>query len=312
MFSKRTHLILPAILSIILAVAYDARGDIIPLFYGGYSVSANRYASNVDYTAADGLNIETGRVQIHGYYGDDYPYQIYAEAEVIGRANLDASNLFSFMAYSYAEDLETYASSGAGAIVTLGYQDIIRYTGPGSPPPSILLSFHLDGSLSFDPYPVVPNYGQSSVGLGYSFARYGIDSQGYYPSMGNTVPPGSVNFDIGGPTPGVPEYAIDQTFSTTLDYSDSLGGYAFNLNVYAYANVFSSERSGAASADFLHTVSLTGLALGNGGPADLGQFTFDSGLQLAAVPEQSSLVMAGTGVLGLLGYGWRRRRATRA
>jgi len=78
--------------------------------------------------------------------------------------------------------------------------------------------------------------------------------------------------------------------------SASFGPGSYNLIEFA-------SSSGSLGANTSGTI--------NGYPATLSIDFLRHDLMLTVTPEPNSLVLLGVGALGLLGYGWRRRRATR-
>jgi hypothetical protein len=105
---------------------------------------------------------------------------------------------------------------------------------------------------------------------------------------------------------------VDIPIDGNLGYQNIPGALYYEVNLTAqvdsqgfYADLLAEDPTRFAS--------ITLPDVGNVTPESLGvSITFDSGIaspNLTAVPEPSSIVMLGIGALGVLGYGWRRRRA---
>jgi PEP-CTERM motif len=202
------------------------------------------------------------------------------------------------------------------------WQDTARLNGVVGLPAQILADVHVDGFIS-----IVPSQGsivwQEAASIG--IVNYGAST--FYPNSptgaGNVG--GSGGSEVGlnvGATGGGPFNQLSHdgtqnfTYNSTtgeiswdspilLSYDPAYGGYHFNF--YASVSTF-AESFGDATADFGDTFRLAAMTLPDGSPLP-GPITFDSGFQLQAVPEPSSLVTAGIGVLMALAYTWRRRVA---
>ncbi len=87
--------------------------------------------------------------------------------------------------------------------------------------------------------------------------------------------------------------------------------YKVLLRAFVGGQFQGGNGSSLYASDPLEFASITLPDVGSVTPESLGvSITFDSGIaspNVRAVPEPASLIMLGTGALGLLGYSWRRR-----
>ena len=118
------------------------------------------------------------------------------------------------------------------------------------------------------------------------------------------------------PTPAlVPRYFhLDIPISSGVGYMNIPGALYFEVALRSQAYLNGSDARVLAS-DPSYFTAITLPDVGNVTPESLGiTVTTDSGTaspNVAAVPEpSSSLVLAGVGVAGMLGYGWHRRRTS--
>jgi len=126
--------------------------------------------------------------------------------------------------------------------------------------------------------------------------QLGVGSTGAFllstPSLSGTTVNGAVRWDA----------------YFNLTYDPTLGGYQVNL--YAGSRAL-AEGGSAAQADFSHTIRLTEVTAADGSALP-GAVTFDSGFSLnssvQSVPAPPGSVLAGVGVVMLLGRSWLRRR----
>ena len=95
--------------------------------------------------------------------------------------------------------------------------------------------------------------------------------------------------------------------SFLVSYDPTYGGYHFNLYASDYTRAITFTD---VTADFSNTFQLTAVTQADGS-ALTGPITFDSGFQLQSVPEPSSLVCAGTGLMMAMAYVIRRRSGGR-
>lgn len=254
-----------------------------------------------------GISFDTDRVSLAYKPGSDFGNHV-NDSRVSGSVRPVANRLFSLYADTYAKSGSIYYIEGTFAGMSLGFRDIITYNGPGPAPASLRLTFHVDGvmAVSGDRY---TRYASAHFGYGFgSFDGLGL----WFPGIG--LPPGhydGADYHAGPPSPSFGA-VVNASFTKEIGYNQALGGYAFSLNVYNFVETTNLyTRDAWATSDFSQTVSLTGVANGNGSAIDPGQLTFASGMQFgpAAVPEPASLSLLAASGLGLVGYA--RRRATR-
>ena len=315
-FPRSRLVVLALVCALSGATAGRARAAYIHSYASGFvNASPGTAAGSANYsnslTAEGQLTLSSGLLQASEWSGysnnGDAPRGTRAEGKIFGAVAPLADRLFSLGAYSYGYDNDFYLDAGAYTAVSLGFRDVIRYSG-SNPPPVLTLTFRADGLMSFSPYKVNTSEGTSGVEFGYQFSAFD-NLSGFLPGSSN---PPQTRTIIGWPGNATPtENAVDMTFSHDLNYNPEIGGYAFNLNVYTTTSVFAWNRQGRADSDFLHTVALKGVTLGNGGAVDPALLTFDSGLslspQVTPTPAPSGLVLLATGA-GFLPALLRKRR----
>jgi hypothetical protein len=196
------------------------------------------------------------------------------------------------------------------ARAAVGYRDFV--TAHGQAPPALRFSFHVDGS--FDDY--LSSLGTlvsaTSVMTVSSVANKTNEFEGYTFQLG-LGNPGTVNHSIGlsGDRRTIIESGprgINYDYSINVNYDPIHQGYRFATIMEIKSEAFASGAN--AVADFGQTLTFTGLALPDGTPLNVNDYTFESGISFAPVPEPSSLVLVAAAITGLL-VG-RRRRGSRS
>lgn len=111
------------------------------------------------------------------------------------------------------------------------------------------------------------------------------------------------------------ELGFSGTFHGLVGYSSIDGGYYWQVSKDAYVNpgyfftpgsTYATGANSGAFVDATHTLRLTAVTLEDGTPIDV---TFDSGMRLsstASVPEPSSILMMGSGLLSMIVLRWKR------
>jgi len=104
--------------------------------------------------------------------------------------------------------------------------------------------------------------------------------------------------EVGNPNPSI--------FTTYLDLNNA----AIEVELLAGATLAPGDTFDLLDADFIQGTydSLILPELGGGLSLDDSNFLIDGTLSVAMIPEPSTLVLSALGLLGLLGWGWRRKR----
>jgi hypothetical protein len=134
---------------------------------------------------------------------------------------------------------------------------------------------------------------------------------------GNTGGSGALFQDLGVSVIAGATYNLD-VFVGSRNDSDALNYRAnYLVELIAGSTTFASQSGTLLRSGNFIPINVTAQGAGSGNLAirlsetNDGQSLFDNvRLSVTAVPEPSSLFMLSTGALGLVGYGWRRRRST--
>jgi hypothetical protein len=302
MFSNRSCFIVPVILSLAFTLVGRARAGLIYTQAGvqgsssdgsgdgssdHYQSYVTNFVSGGEVSSATGSAFETRSSASVGLVGTDAGIHLFS-----------SSHTSNFPGYS----------PGSQALAAGQWEDVIRLAG-NSLPNSILIHVSVAGNLNFSAPPTNTQY-QEYVRVGIANTAVVIPP-GTAPTDAANVGPGSeALIQRADPSEGGNILGTSNTngffYSATsgnigweatflVSYDSSYGGYHFNL----YAS--DSTRAIAftdVTADFSHTFRLTAVTQADGS-ALTGPISFDSGFQLQSVPEPSSLVMLGTGAVGV-------------
>jgi hypothetical protein len=220
--------------------------------------------------------------------------------------------------------VEAKSSVVANAYAATQWIDIVRYRG-GPVPAGLRIEVEIEGYLNLD----VSSGKQARVGLSvhshptaelFTFGPNtisGTSTSVVFASLSTTLPgqPHSLVYSSSDAynltTPALSGDIVAGRISWdayfNLDYNPTAGGYILNLYAGTAATGF---RNGAVTGDFSNTIRLTRVTLADGTDVS-DQVTFDSGFRLLepqAVPAPPGIVLAGLGVVMLLGRAWVRRR----
>jgi hypothetical protein len=99
-----------------------------------------------------------------------------------------------------------------------------------------------------------------------------------------------------------------QTITSSLQPFNSNEPFHLGIDLFSWVNINPMfPNTASATADYSHTVQLTGISVFAPDKTTLiDNYQIDSALGLAYVPEPSTLALLGSGIIGLMGYGWRR------
>lgn len=228
-----------------------------------------------------------------------------------------------------------YSTAGAAA----EWVDVIRVgSGVSAPPSSLLLTFHVQGTISLST--------SIRTRLSDASTRFDLDTSQYYgPMFGNSGFPGPTStsdalsaqritqwiYDDGPAHIGFvdsliypenrllnfrtsvssdPGSSFSFSFSYDVQSTSNRGDSGYSLDVFARLETMSAFSAGS-DADLSHTIRLSSVTLPNG-QALSEPITFDSGFQLTSVPEPSSVVTLSAAAVCLVMHGLRRQRAARS
>jgi hypothetical protein len=207
--------------------------------------------------------------------------------------------------------------------VASGYwADVLHLNGNGPLPSSVKFTFHVTGILNvssiYSPIGAYTNVARffAFVGSPLGGTPFGIPTITVAQEPSAIVQELPMNGQLfhqfqqsGFDSFSGSESSFTATFSYIAQYDAQLQGYGF----VAYEGVRSDAYNGTASAQFNDPLTADFVTNTDGTPLSGFTPSFDSGLSLAAAaaPEPSSLTLLGIGVVGLLGYGWRRRNRAR-
>jgi hypothetical protein len=202
------------------------------------------------------------------------------------------------------------AGSGSASYADAQWMDVIRIPGLPTPPATLRLNVLIDGS--FAGYTVHPLTG-AQVHLGINLVNL---ASAWQPNVEVQVHAYEDRWEVleTGRDPRLylrPAPYTDYAFSESVSrlesfevaYSEADGGYFMSFLASAFTLI---SGPGNGHADFGHTVRLVGVTHADGS-AITGPITFDSGFELNAVPEPSSLTLAGIGAASLALIGLRSR-----
>jgi hypothetical protein len=175
---------------------------------------------------------------------------------------------------------------------------------------------------------------QSGLSVGYTsgvtdFATYiasgpthtrAVQADQWFSSIG-TFPPGHIDFDLGN------EYMVrDLAFwngaGTTTANVQNFRVFTSNVPDFSVSTLVGSFTNPQQRSSNTYPVTVFHLTntdaryvrldldtyYGNPNVVGIGEVAFDATSATAAAPEPASLTLLGIGSIGLLGYGWRRRK----
>lgn len=181
-----------------------------------------------------------------------------------------------------------YVWLDAGVVKDFG--GTIYSNGGGTLPTSILLAFHIGGTMSVSAYnegSFRPSVGSIHVKPGNLANPLAIGTDYFFRGVGGSP---FDNFDL--------SEVVDDVFYVSV--SVGLTG-AFDLSLSLQANL-KIIRAGFGSVDFLNTLQLTGVSIADGRTLEEAGFsvTFNAGSLPTPVPEPASLALVSVGVAGIL------------
>lgn len=223
-----------------------------------------------------------------------------------------AGQLIRGRATSFSDKPDSGFVPAGTAFASASWRDILYLKEPAAVPDPLMLRFEIDGSLAITSY---SSYSNASAEFGFSLFSHvddllidnvqttGVHNRVKITRYGyNTEITDIRGFTIHNNDPG----AFVGTFEYLIPYNPEYGGYTWNLVGMARTITYGAS----ADADFSHTLRLEGVYDQNGARLDESMFRLDSGLTFSsAVPEPSSAVLAGLGVVALTGFLMRRGRA---
>jgi hypothetical protein len=238
---------------------------------------------------------------------------INSQSSNTAEASTTPSQLFLLHAYAHSE---LYVAGGNAA-----WRDVAFWNNANHPA-ALRLNFLVDGSLALTPGFGLPNDSASVSVTTSTDPTDAFQNLGRFDFLTGLDPPrAALTMQEFGRTlepvfseSGWDSYTFDGssftgTFHIITPYDPNLGGYGWAVTLSAVAGT----SFGNGTSDFGRTASLQSVTLPYGTP--VSGVTFDSGLTFGpatAVPEPASLALLGIGSLGLLGYGWRRRKQVAA